>query len=331
MKIGIVSKFLAAGLVMLAVAESSSFAERGIVGINYGPYHKPGQTPERPDDPAITDAQFREDLSKIVQKFGYIRTYGTEKRVLGLIPFIAQNFPHLNVYLGVWESSRDRSATEDQLNKAIELANKYPNIVEYVVVGNECTDQDFAEGPVTVDTLIADINRIKKSVPAQVKVTTCLGFHAGLNPQKMEDDSPNPYYRAGNDYGKKIMQQSKADSLMFTVYPFYAKLDVSQGKDNTKYWYDYAVKNIANGKPVILGEVGWPSAGKPDNGAAVTSVQNEQKYTTDMVNAVKDGQVGSTFLFEAFDEPWKHGSQWEPNWGLWDQNGNPKFPIPSGL
>jgi exo-beta-1,3-glucanase (GH17 family) len=50
-----------------------------------------------------------------------------------------------------------------------------------------------------------------------------------------------------------------------------------------------------------------------------------------MINAVKDGQMGSTFLFEAFDEPWKHGSQWEPHWGLWDQNGNPKFPIPSGL
>jgi exo-beta-1,3-glucanase (GH17 family) len=118
---------------------------------------------------------------------------------------------------------------------------------------------------------------------------------------------------------------------MFTVYPFYAKVEVSKGKDNTKYWYDYAIANVANGKPVILGEVGWPSAGKPDNGPAVSSVQNEKIYTTDMVNAVKDGQIGSTFLFEAFDEPWKKGSQWEPHWGLWDQNGNPKFDIPSGL
>lgn len=51
---------------------------------------------------------------------------------------------------------------------------------------------------------------------------------------------------------------------------------MSKGKDNTKYWYDYdyAVKNIANGKPVILGEVGWPSAGKPDQGAAISSVEN---------------------------------------------------------
>ena len=338
MMIKIISKFVAAGLVMLGVGETCSYAAPGFVGVNYGPYHKPGQTPDRPDDPPITDAQYREDLSKIVQKFGYIRTYGTEKRVLGLVPFIAQNYPHLNVYLGIYESSKWRGATEEQMTKAIELANKYPNIVEYVIVGNECLDQDFAEGAVSVEQLIADINKVKQSVPANVKVTTCLGFHSGLNPQKMEDGSPNPYYRAGKDYGKRIMKESRADSLMFTVYPFYGKLPVEEGKKNTKYWYDYAIANVANGKPVLLGEVGWPSDAtlfKPDqthdNGKAVPSVENEKIYTTDMVNAVKDGQIGSTFLFEAFDEPWKKGSQWEAHWGLWDQNGNPKFPIPSGL
>jgi exo-beta-1,3-glucanase (GH17 family) len=85
--------------------------------------------------------------------------------VLGLVPFIAQNYPHLNVYLGIWESSKYRAATEEQMAKAIELANKYPNIVEYVIVGNECLDQDFADGAVSVDQLIADINKVKQSVP----------------------------------------------------------------------------------------------------------------------------------------------------------------------
>jgi exo-beta-1,3-glucanase (GH17 family) len=134
---------------------------------------------------------------------------------------------------------------------------------------------------------------------------------------------------------------------MFTVYPFYGKVPVEKAKDNTKYWYDYAVKNIANGeylpaakrgKPVILGEIGWPSTADPgqelENGKAVPSVANEEKYTTDMINAAKDGQVGSIFLFEAFDEPWKPGkptgNQWEKHWGLWDKDGNTKFPIPSG-
>ena len=45
------------------------------------------------------------------------------------------------------------------------------------------------------------------------------------------------------------MQQSKADSLMFTVYPFYGKVEVSKGKGNTKYWYDYAIANVPTGSP----------------------------------------------------------------------------------
>jgi hypothetical protein len=81
----------------------------------------------------------------------------------------------------------------------------------------------------------------------------------------------------------------------------------------------------------IIGIVSDATLFKPDqthdNGEAVPSPENERIYTTDMVNAVKGGQLGSTFLFEAFDEPWKHDS----HWGLWDQNGNPKFAIPSGL
>jgi exo-beta-1,3-glucanase (GH17 family) len=345
MKMKIVSKFLAAGLVMLAVGETCTYAQR-VIGVNYGPYHKPGQTPERPDDPPITDDQFQKDLKTIVDRFGWIRTYGTEKRVQGLLPFIAKNFPDLNVYLGIFESTDWHAATKDQINTAIQLATKYPKIVEYIIVGNECLDQDWKDSTqsVSIEQLIADINDVKSRLKAanvtNVKVTTCLGFHSALNPEKLEDGiSLNPMYNKPGkvpahgqlDYGKRIMKESQADSLMFTVYPFFGKVPVEKAKDNTKYWYDYAVKNIANGKPVILGEVGWPSAGKPDNGDAIASVENERIYTTDIVNAVKDGQIGSTFLFEAFDEPWKPGSQWEPHWGLWDQNGNPKFPIPSGM
>jgi len=332
MKIRIMNKLVAAGLVMLAVGQSCSFAAGpGFVGINYGPYHRPGQSPDAQSK--IQDDQFQADLSVIAQKYSYIRTYGVEKagRMDQLVPFIENNFPSMTVYLGVYESNKWPGETQAQLETAIALANKYSNIIECMVVGNECLDQDFAgENAVSIDKLIQDIKTVKSQVPPHVKVTTCFGFQSGLNPKTYADGSPNPYWREGKDYGKRVMTETGADFLMFTVYPFYGKEDIKNAQTNTKYWYDYAVKNIANGKPVILGEVGWPSAGKPDNGAAVSSVENEKKYTTDMTNAVKNGQLGSTFLFEAFDEPWKKGNQWETYWGLWDQNGNPKFDIPSG-
>ena len=59
MKMRIVSKFVAAGLVMLAVGETWITPNAGFVGVNYGPYHKPGQDPERPDDPRSPTTQFR--------------------------------------------------------------------------------------------------------------------------------------------------------------------------------------------------------------------------------------------------------------------------------
>jgi hypothetical protein len=222
MKIRTINKLVATGLVMLAVGGSCSFADAGIVGINYGPYHKPGQSPEKQS--SIPDSQFNSDLTTIAQKYSYIRRYGVEKagRLDQLVPLIAKDLPSMKVYLGVYESMKWPKETETQLETAIALANKYPNIIEYVVVGNECLEHWYEDGrPVGVDKLIRDINYVKDHVPGNVKVTTCLGFSSALNPERFPDGSHNPGYAPGKDYGKKIMKESKADCLMFTIYPFF--------------------------------------------------------------------------------------------------------------
>jgi hypothetical protein len=128
MKIRIMNKLVATGLVMLAVGGSCSFADASIVGINYGPYHKPGQSPDKQS--SIPDSQFQSDLSTIAQKYSYIRTYGVEKagRMDQLVPLIARNFSTMKVYLGVYESAQWPAETKTQLETAISLANQYPNI-----------------------------------------------------------------------------------------------------------------------------------------------------------------------------------------------------------
>jgi hypothetical protein len=60
MNIRIVKKLVAAGLVMLAVGGSYGFAD-SFVGVNHGPYHKPGQSPDQ--QTSIPDSQFQSDLS----------------------------------------------------------------------------------------------------------------------------------------------------------------------------------------------------------------------------------------------------------------------------
>jgi glucan 1,3-beta-glucosidase len=169
------------------------------------------------------------------------------------------------------------------------------------VVGNEA-DVDITQ-------LIYDIKDVKKKIPDAVKVTSCLTFG-----QAMQN-------------GKRLVEESGADFLMFTVYPFFAGLPIDEAKQNTIDQYNNA-KNLSNGKPVIFGEVGWPSAGAAKD-RAIPNVDNEKRYITDVTNATKDGQFETIFLFEAFDEPWKGApGTWESSFGLWNKDGNPKFEVP---
>ncbi len=193
-------------------------------------------------------------------------------------------------------------------------------------MGNECLDRDFAAGAVTVQQLRADLQHVRSSIPNQnIFVTTCFGFYSALNPQTLPNGQPDPRYAPGKDYGKEL--QPYCDVIMFTVYPFFGGYDISEGLSNTQYWYNYAT-NLFSGKQVFLGEAGWPSAGSPGQPpSAVASVANEQKYITDLINNQQNSstQLGPIFLFEAFDEPWKTGNQWETHWGLWNKFGTIKF------
>ena len=319
---------IGAVVLVLALACTYSFAANSppFIGVNYGPYHKDGQSPDI--QTAIPDSQFLADLAIITPKFKYIRIYGVEKagRLDRLVPLIAQHYPNLKVYLGIFESSKYRNETVTQMNTAIELANAYPAIVQGVIVGNECLDRDFAAGAVTVNQLRADLQNVRSRIPNHdIFVTTCFGFYSALNPKTLPNGQPDPRYLAGKDYGTQLMPD--CDVMMFTVYPFFGGYDISEGLSNTQYWYNYA-KNLFNGKQVFLGEAGWPSAALPGSAPnAIPSVANEQKYITDLIvnQQNQTTQLGPIFLFEAFDEPWKKGNQWETHWGLWDKFGTPKF------
>jgi exo-beta-1,3-glucanase (GH17 family) len=82
------------------------------------------------------------------------------------------------------------------------------------------------------------------------------------------------------------------------------------------------------GKPVLIGETGWPSDGGA-NGAAVPSVANEKTYTQGVYRNAS--RLGSTFIFSAFDEPWLSvQNSWGPHWGLWNSDGTTKFTFTAG-
>jgi exo-beta-1,3-glucanase (GH17 family) len=282
------------------------------MGINYSPFHYPGQSPNV--GTPIPDSQFIADLQTLAPKFKVIRTYGvdTTTRLDRIVPLAAQYHPDVKIWLGVWESNLyNGAANKTYLDTAISQANTYSN-VSGVIVGNECLPGDpIGAGAVSVAQMIADLQYVKSKITNKnIKVTTCLTYGAGVDSRGQQ---VAPY----------------CDVIMANIYPFYGGVSISNNQ---------AINNLINayknifipkypGKAIVIGETGWPSApsNQPIN-QAVPSLANETTFDNQVIaNAPK---LGDTFLYAAFDEPWAPGNNaWGPHWGIWDQNRNAKFNL----
>lgn len=289
-------------LVVLLTVSLSANADN-FLGINYGPYHKPGQSPA--NGTQIPKQQIYNDISVISKKFKLLKTYGVNNGLQYVPGAAKQN--NMKVYLGVYESpDYNGSANTEFLQTAISLAKKNPNTIKAIVVGNECLPTDTWNPYIQPEQLIADLQWVKSQLTAanlpNIQVTTELS------------------YGGAQSYGEQI--QPYVDIGMVNVYPYYSTppIDVSASIANLESNLPQFI-SMFSPKQVIVGETGWASS--PSGGQ--NSLQNEQQYFNDIVQWVQGSSgtpVVPTFYFEAYDEPWN-----PTLWGLWDQNRNPKFKI----
>src|SRR5262249_49880294 len=80
------------------------------------------------------------------------------------------------------------------------------------------------------------------------------------------------------------------------------------------------------GREILLGETGWPSAGRMREGA-LPSPANQARVLHDVLNVAKREGYHAN-LIEAFDQPWKRRLEGTVggHWGLLDgYRGEPKF------
>ena len=85
------------------------------------------------------------------------------------------------------------------------------------------------------------------------------------------------------------------------------------------------------GKPILIGETGWPSEGRQREGAAPGRVAEARFVRELLLRANREGWDYN--LIEAFDQPWKRRLEGTVggHWGILDVTGNAKFPLDGPL
>jgi glucan 1,3-beta-glucosidase len=255
--------------------------------VSYAPF-RPGQNPLETGT-HVAAAQIEEDLVRLRQLTGCVRTYSIEHGV-DQVPAIAQRLG-IKVMLGLWLSP-DRAKDRMQVDTAIALAKRYPDVVTDVIVGNEV----LLRGDMSAGDLAGYIREVKAAVPCRVTYADVWEFW-NRNPElgglvdfvtihllPYWEDFPIPVDRAAA-HAEAIRRQ------LMARFP---------------------------GKEVMIGEVGWPSAGRMREGALPSPANQARFLYQVMAEARRAGYRVN--VIEAFDQPWKRALEGTVggHWGLFD-------------
>jgi glucan 1,3-beta-glucosidase len=267
--------------------------------VSYAPYRYAGQSPFD-ENLRIDPAQIESDLAFLAQRFDCVRTYSM-LHGLDDVPKVAQKLG-IKVILGMWISGI-AADNEAQLAKGIAAAQKYPEAIRAIVVGNEVLLR--REQPVSA--LRQYIGRVRAAVPANIAIT-----YADI---------------------WAFWQRNKelADAVSFVTIHILPYWDDNPPSIENVVGYGFdiyrRVKQDFPDKEVMIGETGWPSYGRQRLGAA-PSLVNEARFVREFAVRAELEKIPYNVI-EAFDQPWKRKEEGAVGgyWGVLDNAGAPKFPF----
>ncbi len=261
-----------------------------IQGFAFSPFRS-GQGPIWNQYPSVEEIEA--DIALLENKAHAIRTY-TVDQDFGEIPRLAQKHG-INVALGAWvDSSHERTASE--LSRMLEISVRSHNLVR-IIVGNET----LLRGDITPKQLIAylDMVRARTDVP----VSTAEPPHIWKKyPELVEH----------------------VDYLAIHLLPYWEGIAVEDAVDHVVNKVN-ELKQLYPGKPIVIGEVGWPSNGRSIKDA-VASNANEAIFLRRFLARAAEEEY-TYYLMEAFDQPWKQENEGSVGayWGVYDVERKPKF------
>ena len=263
-----------------------------IRGVAFSPF-RDCQNPHWGPFPSV--AQVQEDLLLMRHMGNAVRTYSSMD-VQGQIPALAHDLG-LRVVAGAWLGP-DKEKNEAEIEALIELVRQDVGI-ESVIVGNEV----LLRGDLTEAELIAYIERVKTAVDVPVTTAETIG-HLYSHPELI----------------------AAVDYVLVHIYAFWDGVAIENAAQHTLNMF-HLTQDIAQGKPVVIGETGWPSKG-PTNGTAIASIENEQRFWHEFLTLAQQENI-EFFSFAVFDELWKTEGGVGPYWGMLDSERRNKFDLQS--
>ena len=270
-----------------------------------------------------SDEEILEDLQILVEHgFSLIRLYDTGENSVTTLRLIREHDLPIKVLLGIWLRAEisnhegcpwlDEPIPDEKLaantvenaaeiERGIELAQQYDDIVTAVNVGNEAL-VEWNDHMVSLENVIAYVRQVKAAIDQPVTVADNYEWW-------IEDGAP---------------LAAEVDFLGIHTYPAWEEKTIDEA-------LPYTIENMVRvrdalpGKPMAILEAGWATTAVEFGDRA--SEAKQARYFEELSGWATATNT-TVFFFEAFDEPWKgdpnnpHGA--EKHWGLFFEDRTPK-------
>ena len=336
------------------------------LAISYGGY----RLKSRDSQPTIP--QLKEDM-KILSAMGIkiVRTYNVHlAQASNLLEAISQlkkenSSFKMYVMLGAWidcknafkgdnvkpdhNEESERNAVE--IESAVALTNKYPDIVKIIAVGNEAMVKWATSYYVQPGVILKWVNYLQDlkrngNLPKDLWITSSDNFASwggGSQEYHVEDlntlikavdyISMHTYPMHDTHYNPEFWGVLQDENELSNIEKIEASM--LRAKEYAISQYDSVVSymtSIGINKPIHIGETGWASfSGGPygNSGSKATDEYKEALFYKHMREWTNKAGM-SCFYFEAFDEQWKDAENplgSENHFGLFKLNGQAKYAL----
>ncbi len=263
--------------------------------VSFAPYRH-GQDPLLEIYPS--PAEVEEDVRSLVGRSKGLRTYSSGEGN-EVVPEVAAKVG-IDVLLGAWLGPKpDRN--EREVAGLIELANKHPDSVKRLIVGNEV----LLRRDIPRDQIIAYLDRVRAAVKQPVTYADVWEFWL-KNPQ--------------------IADHVDFVTVHFLPYWEDEPVGVDEAMEHIRKVYRQ-VKAAFPNKQILIGEVGWPSKGRSRE-RAVPSRWDQAEFINAFLK-LADEEGFDYNLIEGFDQPWKKKLEGivGGHWGVLDAYRQPKYDL----